>query len=243
MRLPILMMLMAIALPAFAADGVVAFYAPTRVDVDATGKPVRVEAPADLPEPIRVFIEKRVASWQYTPAMRNGTPQPATTYVQVGACAVPEGKGYRLAVDFKGNGPRLADGKPMLPPPYPHAPLVREVGGDFEVIIAIGADGQASPESIKPLQQSARWNREFESVLAPWVRRMRFDPEVVDGRTVASRMRVPVTFVIGGGSREEMREKRQQDALGKDECRIASGRVSGLQPVALDSPIQVTPSG
>ena len=97
-----------------AADGVVAFPASVRVDVDASGRPVKVEAPADLPEPIRAFIEKRVATWHYSPAMVAGVPQAGTTYVRVGACAVPEGDQYRLAIDYKGNGPRFADGKPLV---------------------------------------------------------------------------------------------------------------------------------
>ena len=58
---------MGLMAPAVAADdvrkpGVVAFNASVRVDVDASGKPVKVEAPADLPDSIRSFIEKRVAS-------------------------------------------------------------------------------------------------------------------------------------------------------------------------------------
>ncbi|MBP8615766.1 MAG: hypothetical protein KBI17_05860, partial [Thermomonas sp.] len=39
--------------PAAAKPDVVAFNASVRVEVDAAGKPVKVEAPADLPEAIR----------------------------------------------------------------------------------------------------------------------------------------------------------------------------------------------
>ena len=57
--LPALALLVA-ATPTLAAgpagkNDVVAFKATVRVEVDAAGKPVKVEAPADLPEAIRAF--------------------------------------------------------------------------------------------------------------------------------------------------------------------------------------------
>ena len=100
--------------PGVAADDkrVVAFNASVRVEVDAAGKPVKVEAPADLPEAIRGYIEKRVASWQYQPAKVAGVARPAVTYVAVNACAVPVSEGFRLGLDFDGNGPRRVGDRP-----------------------------------------------------------------------------------------------------------------------------------
>ena len=116
--------------PAQAKADVVAFNASVRVEVDAAGKPVKVEASQDLPKPIREFVEKRVASWQYLPASINGVPQPATTYVGVSACAVPVAEGYRLGVDFNGNGPRTASDRPLVGPMYP--PLAQRSGTEAE---------------------------------------------------------------------------------------------------------------
>jgi len=232
-----------LALPthASAADRVVAFDASTRVEVDATGRPVKVEAPADLPQSVREFIEKRVASWHYSPAMQDGVAQAGTTYVWVGACAIPEGEGYRLAVDFKGNGPRHADGKPLAWPGYPDGARRRGVGGSFEVIAAIAQDGTTTPESVTPDQENERWNDAFRVVLEQWVRRMRFDPERVGGQGVASRIRIPVVFSAGGPSRQE-RLQHEEQTRSTDECRLATGAGAGPQPIALDSPIKVTPS-
>jgi hypothetical protein len=236
-------LLLALAVPAWAADGIVAFQATARVEVDATGKPVRIEAPADLPEPIRAFIEKRVASWHYTPAVVDGVPQTGTTYVRVGACAVPEGGQFRLAIDYKGNGPRFAGDK-LVPPAYPQRALQHRVGGTFEVIVAIAEDGTASPESIKPLQEDRRWNDVFKDTLAQWVGRMRYDTEQVGGRSVATRIRIPVSFTPGSTrNRSALREELEHKASTQDECRLATGAAGGLQPVALDSPIKVTPAG
>ena len=98
---------------------VVAFNVGVLVKVDATGRPVKVEASQDVPKPIRDFVEKRVASWQYQPARIDGVPQSATTYVAVNACAVPVAEGYRLGLDFDGNGPRTANDQRLAPPKYP----------------------------------------------------------------------------------------------------------------------------
>lgn len=231
-------LLLALAVPAWAAEDIVAFEASTRVDVDATGKPVRIEVPADLPASIRAFIEKRVATWHYSPAMVDGIAQAGTTYVRVGACAVPEGGQYRLAIDYKGNGPRFAGGKPLVPPLYPAAAQRRRAGGTFEVIVAIAPDGRATPESVTPLQEASRWDDTFRITLEQWVRRLRFDAEQVAGQAIASRVRFPAAFSPDGPGRQE----RQREASATDECRLATGAGGGLQPIALDSPIKVTPS-
>ncbi len=134
-----------------AADAdVVAFNASVRVEVDAAGKPVRIEAPADLPEAIRAFVEKRVASWQYTPAQVAGVPQAAVTYVGVNACAVPVGAGYRLGVDFAGNGPRTAADRTLVPPMYPRLAQRRNTSAEFVLILGIEADGYMKAGKLVP---------------------------------------------------------------------------------------------
>lgn len=123
---PLVILSLLTATPVFAGNDadtkVVAFSASVRVDVDATGKPVKVEAPADLPDVIRSYIEKRVATWQYQPAKQDGQPVAATTYVGINACAVPAEGGYRLGLDFNGNGPRNAGDQRLKPPLYPNEP-------------------------------------------------------------------------------------------------------------------------
>lgn len=87
----------------------VAFTADARVELDASGKPTRIEASKDLPAAIRAEIERRVAAYTYSAPQRDGLSGPAVTYLSLGACAIPGADGgYRLGVDFKGNGPRVA---------------------------------------------------------------------------------------------------------------------------------------
>lgn len=235
------------ALPALAADDakskVVAFNASVRVEVDAAGKPVKVEAPADLPEAIRGFIEKRVASWQYEPAKIEGVPQQATTYVAVKACAVPVAEGYRLGVDFYGNGVRTAADRRMEPPMYP--PLAQRSGTEAEFVLVLGVetDGHAVIDKIEKADITGRAGAsEFEPLLRRWIKTVRFDPELIAGKPVRGQVRMPVDFRLGGfGDRKALLDELQAKAKASRECQIAAGDDAGMKPVALQPAVKVTP--
>lgn len=239
--------------PAAGADdaskpGVVAFNASVRVEVDASGKPVKVEAPADLPESIRSFIEKRVASWQYQPAKQGGVPVGATTYVKVGACAIPATEGYRLGLDFKGNGPAIIDAGPwfMPPPRYPVEMARRGAEGTFIVNYAIQADGTTKLASIKPIDGTAgRFVKPFRAALTDWIEGLRYQPEQVGGIPVATEMSFPVSFTLSSGkgprTNDAYRKELEARAMTSNECIAASG-TSGPLPIALDSPVKVIPT-
>ena len=239
-----------LAAPAAAADdagkpGVVAFNASVRVEVDATGKPIKVEAPADLPDAIRSFIEKRVASWQYEPAKQGGVPASAVTFVKVGACAIPAANGYRLGLDFKGNGPALVDPGPwfMRPPQYPRELQRAGAHGTFQVAYAIQSDGTTRLVSIKPIQTSTgnRHARVFKETIADWIQGQRYQPEQVAGIPVATEMSFPVSFELkDGGNRQAYGNQLEARALASKEC-IAASIPAGPLPVATNSPVRITP--
>lgn len=240
--------LLAVA-PAIAGDNtpdVVAFRADVRVEVDASGKPVKVEAPRDLPDSIRAFIEQRVASWQYTPATRDGKPQAATTYVQVGACAIPSGTGsYHLGVDFKGNGPGIANDRGYLvPPAYPMEALLRRATGEFAVVMAIRQDGTTEVVSVTPGETHARASdvKAMTIELRQWANGLRFNPESVAGVAVTTQLLVSVVFMVDNGDIDARRREIREAALGAEECRLAGGAGPGIQPVAINSPVMVTPT-
>lgn len=244
------------AAPVIGADEarprVVAFNASVKVEVDATGRPVKVEAPAALPEAIRRSIEKRVATWQYQPAKQGGVAVPATTYVSVGACAIPTpaGNGFALGIDYKGNGPRLvSDADRMTPPPYPHDALIAGISGVYRVSYAIQPDGSTRIEDVVQLEGAGgRYLKSFRKTLSQWAQGMRYDPEVVNGTPVATTMSFPVVFRLQDdtGSRSEWRDRYQAElqarAISSKECMAASAVPDGLQPVARNSPVQVIPA-
>ena len=216
--------------------------------MDASGRPVKVAAPADLPEAVRSYIEKRVASWQYTPGKVNGVPQPSTTYVRVGACAIPAAGGYRLGLDFKGNGPMAQTKGPwFLPhPPYPRDMLARGAGGAFKVTYAIQKDGRARVLAVETLEGTdKRHAKGFHSALKSWIEDLRYLPEQVGGMPVETEMSFPVSFVAGGSRPADWRkayaEELQARALASKEC-IAAGGSAGPLPIAINSPVTVVPS-
>ncbi len=229
-------------------DGaVMRFHVNVRVDVDAAGKPTLVEMPEGYPAPVRDFVTRRVASWQYLPASRDGVPQSATTYVRVDACAVPVEGGYRLDVDFDGNGPRAAGGQPLPSPRYPHEADMRGVEAELTVIVNIDGQGHASFERFENeafhggnTRINAGTRKAFETELRQWVQTLRFDPERVAGQPVPkSEVSIPVLFSQSGGRAEW--EARQAEAKASNACRLASGSPPALEPVALNPAVKVTP--
>ncbi len=232
--------------PAAAKPDVVAFNASVRVEVDATGKPVKVEAPADLPEAIRGFIEKRVASWQYEPAKQGGVPAAAVTFVKVGACAIPVANGYRMGLDFKGNGPAIVDPGPwfMRPPQYPRELQRAGAQGTFQVAYAIQSDGTTRLVSIEPIETSTgnRHARAFKEAIASWIEGQRYLPEQVAGTPVTTEMSFPVSFELrDGGGREAYRNELEARALASKEC-LAASSPTGPLPIATNSPVKVIPT-
>ena len=246
-------MALCMATPVLAGDrdaskDVVAFNASVRVEVDAAGKPVKVEAPADLPEAIRGYIEKRVASWQYQPAKAHGAPAAAVTYVRVGACAIPVAEGYRLGLDFKGNGPALETPGPwFLPPPqYPRDLQRRGAEGQFKVSYVVQKDGSTRVKSVVSLDgDGRRYAKEFIRALTDWIEDMRYRPEQVGGVAMETEMSFPVSFKIDGNSDGDWRKQYQKElqarAIASREC-IAASMPGGPLPVASNSPVTVIPS-
>ena len=224
-----------------------AFRAEAKVTLDASGKPVAVEPSADLPESIRAFIRQRVATWHFSPPEQDGVTGPATTYLRLGACAFPEADGsYRMGLDLKGNGPLYANGPLMNPPRYPREALIKRYGAKADVTIVIGTDGLATIEGID-YQEGGNHRRDgFDAALREWVQGMRYEPEQLAGHPVRTRLRVPVAFHVEprGFSREDFVEAARRRASESEECRLAAGEAppSGLQPVALDSPVRIAPA-
>lgn len=222
---------------------VVAFSASVRVDVDAAGKPLKVEAPADLPEAIRNYVETRVATWQYQPANVAGVPQAATTYVSVNACAVPAGSGYRMGVDFDGNGPRRANDQRFVSPKYPIAAEIAGTQAEFTLILNLHENGSAAIDAFERSDIAGRGGRtDFRKELERWVKTIRFDLEQVAGRPVATQVRMPVSFKLNGASDvQQVRDELQVKARASRECQAAADD-GASKPVAMAPAVTVIPT-
>ncbi len=221
-------------------------------NVVAFNASVKVEAPQDLPQAVRSYIEKRVAGWQYEPARQDGVAVPATTFVHVGACAIPTpaGDGFNLGLDYKGNGPGVVSATGRMPPPtFPFEAQRKGLAGTFKVSYAIQPDGSTRLQEIETLAGGNKLAKLFHPVLAKWVEQMRYTPELVNGQPVATTMSFPVDFSLRDDKRhlspelwrENYKAELQARAITSKECIAASAQTDGLQPIAQNSPVKVTP--
>src|SRR5688572_32369272 len=99
-----------LAFPLSAADPApqpFALRAEAKVEIDPSGKLVRVESTQDLPPAIRTYIEKQVATWQFKRNDANPTAN-ASSWLYLQACGLPVEGGYTMGLSFEGNGPRVA---------------------------------------------------------------------------------------------------------------------------------------
>ena len=80
----------------------------------------------------------------------------------------------------------------MNPPNYPPEERRRGIQGTTIVIVSIDSSGAVIDVEVE--RSSGNRNLDREAIKA--ARRWRFNPETRDGRKIASRVRVPVEFVL-----------------------------------------------
>lgn len=225
-----------------AAAEPLAFRADARVEVSAEGKPTRIEASADLPDAIRRFIEQKVATWQFSAPTRGGVTSNGVTYVYLGACAIPSTEGYRLALDFKGNGPRIAKGSTWPAPAYPLNAVRAGQGASMVVTYIVEPDGRVTLDTLEHTEDPKQYRKHFDHAIGVWLRSLRHLPEELAGQPVRTAVRVPIEFLPPGRVPVDIKQHLRDSALKSRECMAATG-ATGLQPVAVDSPIKVLTSG
>ena len=218
------------------------FRAEARVEVDATGKLVKVEAAQDLPEGVQDYIEQQLSRWQYRRRLGEQASGIAATWVKLGVCAVPAANGsYSMGLAFEGNGPRLQGGQSW----FVTEGVANAVGrhryeGEAKVHFVINADGSARLESIEGLKGPGRKDIEVETKL--WISRLKFDTETLDGRPVATSAVLPIVFRTS--PRKDDQARRREEALQSSQCKMASMAADPAQSssVAFDSDVGIIPS-
>ncbi|NCT70611.1 MAG: hypothetical protein GXC75_06670 [Xanthomonadaceae bacterium] len=226
----------------------VRFHASARVELDEAGVPRQVTASESLPPLIRDLVQARVMQWRFEPPRVDGQARAGVTHVFLDACAVPapEGK-MRVAMDYRSHGPAPADGTAYpAPPRYPVSAAIDGAQGEFQLTLRIAEDGRVQLQSIEALQGS---KRPFERDLRKWVAALRYSPEEVDGKPVATTLSFPVTFSVGPVAsarrwREDALEEARQAARRSPECVSAAGSdAEPPRPVVLDSPFKPRETG
>ena len=217
------------------------FRTSVKLTVDASGKVQAAEAPADMPKALRDVIEAQARDWRFQPLSTDG----GVTYALAGACAIPmQDGGYRLAVDYKANGPRVEgsnDG--WLPPPrYPEDAARSGQEADSVVDFTVHGDGHATLNGISYARETKMVHRYFDEAIKQWIEGMRYAPEQVNGTPVATRMRVPVDFMMTNGSYAEKKYVQREQAA-TPECQAATASRTLQLPVAVDSPFKKLDAG
>jgi len=234
------------AAPTTPAPKPLSFRADAKVEVDSDGKLVKVEASPDLPEGVRRYIEQEVSKWTFKRNPREGEAGNAISYIDLGACAVPTPTGgYSMGLAMHGNGPRIAGGGKWW-----IAPELQSVVGRYEldqtvtVHFAVHLDGSAKFVSLDGLDANRKAKVAVERAVAAWFRALRFDPEQIGGRPVATQETLPIAFTTSNGP--VTKEDLLANALQSPQCRqaAAAGQAvgPGLRAAALDSVIAIEPA-
>jgi hypothetical protein len=224
----------------------------TRVAVDGSGRVTAVETPGDYSQAIKDAVEAQVRKLRYEVPVVDGKPVPGETWVYLSACTAQEGETYRLALQFRGNGPSLAASSF---PKYPQGAQRAGVGARYEVSIRIEPDGSASLERATALVSPKRYGWDFEQALKAWVKSMRYRVETVDGKPVGGQTSQKVDFFVDGPPipnpsvaqmQKRANEKTAAEALARaqasETCALALKAREGEEnrQVAIGSPIRVS---
>lgn len=219
------------------------FRASAKVAVSAAGEVTGVEPDASLSPALQKLVRDEVSKYRFEPPMRAGKPVHGTTYVNLGGCAVPDGEDFRVSLAYKGAGPRLAGGT-FVPPKYPERAYRMELEADAVVTYSVQPDGSARLEAVR-YEQSGRSMETFDKTLRDWVATFRYEPEMLAGQPVATKLEVPVDFKLGWSDVRSDARRIEQQRLSSPECTAAASQEAQdqLEAVALDSLFKRLPSG
>lgn len=208
--------------------------AEVRVEIDPVGQLVHAEPAQDLSPEIRAYIEKEVAKWSFKRNDANPTEN-ASTWLFVQACGVPAQAGYTMGLSYYGHGARVRGGWEV--PPDLAGALVRSGRrGTIHVHYIVNTNGSATVESIEGLSGNMPVRKSVER----WIENLRYDPESLGGKPVATRETVPISIFTG--SKRSRKEDLIAQAVESPACKQAGVAAAGVQAIAVDSRIGVMPS-
>lgn len=217
--------------PARAADGrvVQTYHLQAGLDVDTAGQVARVELPAEIPAVLSAPAQEAIKRWRFKPPMRHGRAVTARTYAWIDLVLVKRpDSSYGVVVRYIKNGPALA----LRPPRWP----MEQVDGRLTMAAVVQPDGSLTDIRLVASEfSSPRARKQCALAVEEAIRHSRALPERVDGKPVATRVQIPVTFTTQASAGVAgARPDRTKDAGA--EAR-ETPELSG-QAVALDSPVQ-----
>ncbi len=207
-------------------------YLHAKVLVGADGRVTDVELLEDkLSTTVKSIVVDNLKRWQFVPVRVNGVAQPAMTYVDFDACAIPSGDGYDLAVTYIDNGPLLWNAMSLE-----FSPTIAEYSKKHQSIkikLRVMADGRAQLQDVVMVDVATNVQREVRSTIKEWVASMRFRPEQIGGQAVATSLEWPMDMITEPlGTRHP-----NVDVANDPACK--SARSANKIPHVIDSPLKL----
>jgi hypothetical protein len=197
----LLAVLLAVA-PAWAAKPAAEFDITVsgRIEIGPDGRVRDYSVDKATPQAVRGLVDKAVRAWEFEPIVEGGRAVTATTGLKMKLVAQPEGDDYLLRIAHVWFG--TATPHKMTPPRWPNVP----VAGQVVLVLHVDEQGRVDRlhvertdlGSLGTRPQMEQWRRRFEAAALAAAKSWEFGPiEVVDGKPVATDVRVPVAFTSG----------------------------------------------
>lgn len=141
-------------------------------------------------------ITQRVQAWEFVPAMVDGQPMETRTGLVIGIHATEEADGsVAIQVTDAHTGPRTLS---MAPPRYPADAVSGGVDGLVLVDLQVEPDGRPAilDMTFEGSFGKRRYRESFTKATENAVKAWTFQPEIVAGVAVRTRMQVPVDFCL-----------------------------------------------
>ncbi|NZA25644.1 energy transducer TonB [Luteimonas sp. SJ-92] len=231
MRIWLMLVLLALASPAFAGESPqsATLWLRAQVTIDADGRIAALEwdEVGGTGRAVVDHIDPIVRGWEFVPGMVDGVPAATRTRLTVRTLVEAEQGAILVSIDRASTG---ASRISMPPPIYPEAALKGRVSADVMVEVEIAADGAvtlagASFEGSRGDAHREKFLRAVEAVVPRW----KFQLEEVGGRPIATRMSVPVSFCTMSATWCEQRRRA-----------AASRPVAPGEALALESAVRLT---
>lgn len=152
-------------------------------DVDATGRVVNFAPDGHAVASVTQALREELAKQVFTPARdSNGAASPVRTYLSGRYVLEPDSEGWVLRIDEVRAGPKPID----LPMPRAHY-RTHTMGESvwMRVAMTVQPDGRPTDIQVEEFQGPQGFRREALYALRKW----RFEPEMIAGRHIATRVR------------------------------------------------------
>ena len=164
-------------------------------DVNAQGEVTQTQPEVNVDKPIAAVLDLALKRWQFVPAQQEGKAVSAHTFIEAKLEAIPEDSGkYSLRISYIRHGPTWDR---HLPPGYPADAVRNHETGVIVVKGDLQPDGKIVVTDTLGTLEGSNGGSLLKKAAKDWLLHHNVVPETVDGRPVAARISVWITFRLG----------------------------------------------